>query len=79
MLFGGYIKLWFRPSNYMGKDMLSAHRGLGIDDTHFNLVVKHLSDTLLGLALPEDVVNEVVEACETLRDDVLGKGWNNNN
>ncbi|CAD8181451.1 unnamed protein product [Paramecium octaurelia] len=67
MLFGG-------PSNYTGRDMLEAHRGLGIDDTHFNLVVKHLSDTLVNLALPEDIVAEVVEVCESLRDDVLGKG-----
>ncbi|CAK86513.1 unnamed protein product (macronuclear) [Paramecium tetraurelia] len=66
MLFGG-------PSNYMGRDMLEAHRGLGIDDTHFNLVVKHLSDTLVNLALPQEIVAEVVEVCEALRDDVLGK------
>ena len=56
--------------------MLTAHRGLGIDDTHFDVVVKHLSDTLLSLGLPEDIMAEVVEICESLRDDVLGKGWN---
>lgn len=53
--------------------MVDAHKGLGINDEYFDLVVKHLCDTLNGLATPEEVVTEVVEVCESIRDDVLGK------
>lgn len=53
--------------------MVDAHKGLGIHDEYFDLVVKHLCDTLNGLGTPEDVVTEVVEVCESIRDDVLGK------
>lgn len=55
--------------------MVDAHKGLGINDEYFDLVVKHLCDTLNGLATPEEVVTEVVEVCESIRDDVLGKWY----
>lgn len=34
------------PAIYQGKDMVTAHKGMGITAHHFGLLVKHLSATL---------------------------------
>jgi len=42
------------PDAYTGRPLEEAHRGLGITDAHFDLMVEHLATTLgdLGLAAP---------------------------
>ncbi len=69
MAFGG-------PNNYTGQDMRNAHAKLvtmGLNEDHFNAVMKHLSDTLVELNVPGDLIAEAAAIAESARDDVLGK------
>lgn len=69
MAFGG-------PNNYTGQDMRNAHAKLvtmGLNEDHFNTVMKHLGDTLIELNVPGDLIAEAAAIAESTRDDVLGK------
>jgi hemoglobin len=69
MAFGG-------PNNYTGEDMRKGHAHLvkmGLNDSHFDAVVENLGATLEELNVPQELINEVVDICETTRNDVLGR------
>lgn len=69
MAFGG-------PHHYSGEDMRKGHAHLvkmGLDDSHFDVVVENLIATLEELNVPQELITEVVAICETTRNDVLGK------
>ena len=69
MAFGG-------PHNYTGEDMRKGHAHLvkmGLNDRHFDAVVDNLGATLEELNVSQELINEVVEICETTRNDVLGR------
>ena len=65
------------PNNYSGEGMRKAHAravDFGLDDSHFNAVAGHLSDTLLALGVATDKVAAALAIAETTRADVLGRG-----
>jgi hemoglobin len=69
MAFGG-------PSHYSGKDLRAGHAKLvkmGLDDSHFNAVLKNLEATLIELGVEKELVEQVNALAETTRHDVLGK------
>lgn len=69
MAFGG-------PNNYSGTDMRNAHAKLvkmGLDSSHFNAVMEHLSGTLQELNVPQELIAQVAAIAESTRSDVLGK------
>lgn len=69
MAFGG-------PSRYNGRDLRTAHAGLvarGLGDLHFDRIALHLRDTLNELAVPSELVSEVLGIVEATRKDVLGR------
>lgn len=69
MAFGG-------PNNYTGTDMRTAHArfvNMGLNDSHFDAVMEHLSGTLRELKVPEELVAQVAAIAESTRTDVLGK------
>jgi len=69
MAFGG-------PHHYTGEDMRKGHAHLvkmGLDDSHFDAVVEDLGATLEELNVPQELITEVVDICETTRNDVLGR------
>jgi hypothetical protein len=45
-----FFKIIFFYS-YKGKDMLAAHKGMGINDLHFNAVKECLVNTLVELGI----------------------------
>src|SRR5688572_29407140 len=50
------------PNNYSRRDMRAAHSRLvarGIGDRHFDLVVKHLGDTLASLGVKPELIGQV--------------------
>lgn len=70
MLMGG-------PNNYDGASLRVAHRRLlvqGLNDRHFDAVVKHLADTLRELGAADDDIAEAGALAESARNDVLGRG-----
>ncbi len=67
MAFGG-------PAKYTGKMMSDGHRHLldrGLNDTHVDVVIEHLGETLRFLGAGEDDVKEAAAIAESVRDDVL--------
>ncbi len=67
MAFGG-------PNNYTGKDMCEAHRHLldkGLNDTHVDVIIELLGETLKELGVADDLIQEVAAIAESVRDDVL--------
>ncbi|MBX3727875.1 MAG: group 1 truncated hemoglobin [Candidatus Sumerlaeia bacterium] len=64
------------PNHYTGKDMRTAHAHLlqrGLNDSHVDVVVHYLGETLEELGAPAEAVATVRAAANSLRDDVLGR------
>ena len=64
------------PNAYTGKDMREGHKHLlarGLDDSHVDVVVEHLGQTLAELGVPAEDVGEVAALAESVRDDVLNR------
>ena len=59
------------PEIFAGRDMASAHAGLGIEDDDFDAVVGHLAGTLTGLGVPEDTIGQIGGALAPLRGDIV--------
>jgi hemoglobin len=69
MVFGG-------PNNYTGQSMRDSHRPLvarGLNDSHVDIVIGHLGDTLRELGVGEDKIAEVARLSNSVRDDVLNR------
>ncbi len=69
MAFGG-------PHNYTGLDMRKGHAHLvkqGLNDSHFDAVVEHLSTTLTVLNVDQKHIDQVMAIAESTREDVLGR------
>lgn len=70
MAFGG-------PNNYTGTDMRQAHahlvKKLGLDDSHFDAVMEHLTNTLVELNVPQNLIDQVAAIAESTRNDVLNR------
>lgn len=67
MAFGG-------PNNYTGKDLREGHRHLvarGLDESHVDVVVEHLGQTLRELGVGEGQIAQVAAIANSVRDDVL--------
>jgi hemoglobin len=59
------------PKMFAGRDMASAHAGLGIGDVDFDAVARHLADTLTELGVPKDTIGQISGALAPLRDDIV--------
>ena len=59
------------PEIYSGRDMASAHAGLGIADADFDAVVGHLVETLTGLGVPEETIGQIGSVLAPLRPDIV--------
>ncbi len=62
---------------YKGRDLTAAHARLvkekGLNDTHFNIIIKHFGDALRELGVKEEMIAVAVRVAESAREDVLGK------
>jgi hemoglobin len=59
------------PEIFAGRDMATAHAGLGVTDAQFDAVVGHLVDTLTGLGVPADTIGEIGAALAPLRGSIV--------
>jgi hemoglobin len=69
MVFGG-------PNHYTGKNMRDGHRHLvarGLNDSHVDIVLEHLGQTLREFGVGEDKIAEVARLANSVRDDVLDR------
>ena len=61
------------PCVYIGRDMKTAHKGLGITEEDWNIAVKHLVATMTKFKVPEKEQKEVAGALTTLKADIVEK------
>ncbi|VEG92144.1 group I truncated hemoglobin [Legionella spiritensis] len=64
------------PNNYKGKDMREGHRHLvkrGLNDTHVDIVIEHLGETLRELGASEGDIQKVAAIANSVREDVLDR------
>ena len=61
------------PCYYIGRDMKTAHKGLGITEEDWNIAVKHLVATLTKFKVKEKEQKEVAAALTTLKGDIVEK------
>jgi hemoglobin len=61
------------PCVYIGRDMKTAHAGLGITQSDWDTMVKHLVASLDKFNVPEREKNEVLTALTPLKADIVEK------
>jgi len=61
------------PCLYVGRDMKTAHKGLGITGADWDISVKHLIDTLDKFKVPEKEKSELLAAVSALKPDIVEK------
>ena len=59
------------PGRYRGRDIATAHRGMGISDTHFDRVAAHLDATLDELGVPRHLTDQIIGIAASLRPAVV--------
>lgn len=61
------------PCLYLGRDMKTAHTGLGITEDDWAVTVKHLVATLDKFKVPEKEKSDVLGAISGLKGDIVGR------
>jgi len=59
------------PCIYSGRDMKSAHRGMGVASLHFNALLWDLGRTLNKFRVPAQEQKELVAALPPLKKDIV--------
>lgn len=59
------------PCFYKGRDMKSAHRGMGVSGRHFNALVQDLGRTLNKFKVPAREQKELVAILAPLKKDIV--------
>lgn len=59
------------PCVYVGRDMKTAHKGLGISAAEWDATVKHLATTLDEFKVPMKEKNELLALAATLKADIV--------
>ena len=63
------------PNNYTGESMKIAHRHAreaGMDESHFNLVVRYLREAMNELGVAEELITRALEVVGTTKVDIVG-------
>ena len=61
------------PCKYTGRDMATAHTGLGITEEDWTIAVKLLGDTLNKFQVPAELQQQVVGAIAPLKSQIVGR------
>lgn len=59
------------PEPYRGRSMREVHRGRGIGQVHFDLVVKHLGEALAEAGVPDPTIGSILTAIAPLQGDIV--------
>ena len=61
------------PCFYVGRDMKTSHKGLGISEADWQVTVKHLVASLDKFKVPAQEKSEVLGALTALKNDIVEK------
>lgn len=59
------------PMYYTGRDMATAHRGMGINESDWGLFMQHLRATLQHFQLPPTETEQVLGFIESTRAEIV--------
>jgi hemoglobin len=59
------------PLLYTGRDMLSTHKGMQIDEEDWERLIGHLTETLGSFNVPEQETNEVLAFIESTKQEIV--------
>jgi hemoglobin len=59
------------PLYYVGRDMKVAHRGMGINERDWQILLGHMNSTLDHFKVPTQEKSEVLGFVESLKKDVV--------
>ena len=60
------------PLLYTGRDMLTSHRGMGVTESDWQLLIQHLKATLSGFQVPQQEQDDVLAFIDTTKADIVG-------
>lgn len=63
------------PCKYTGRDMKTAHRGLGVGNADFNALVEDLGKTLNKFKVPAREQKELVAILAPMRKDIVERKY----
>ena len=61
------------PCKYTGRDMKTAHKGMGITDANFNALVEDLQKSLNKFKVPEKEQGELLGILGSLKPQIVGQ------
>jgi hemoglobin len=61
------------PAFYLGRDMKTAHKGMGIDQDDYTAFKRHLADTLEKFSVPERERDDVMAFISSLENEIIEK------
>lgn len=64
--------IWGGPVHYRGRDMVTAHRGMGVADEHWNALFQVIRECNTQFGVPEDLVTELEESLQRLKPGIVG-------
>ena len=56
---------------YRGRDMKFSHRGMGINESDWNVFLGHAAATLTKFKVPESEQRDVVAFVQSLKKDIV--------
>ena len=59
------------PMLYTGRDMPTAHKGMGISETDWDMFTGHLKATLADFQVPQQEQDEVLGFIDSTRDGIV--------
>ena len=59
------------PMLYTGRDMLTSHKGMGITESDWTILVDHLKATLTGFQVPQQEQDDVLAFIDSTRADIV--------
>lgn len=64
------------PDEYTGRSLRDAHARLvrmGLNDSHYDIVMEHLGATMQQLNVPAELMQEAAALVESVRGEILGR------
>ena len=59
------------PMYYTGRDMFTAHKGMKISESDWNIFLSHAGETMAALSIPEKECEEIAAFVQSLKSEIV--------